>query len=104
MAFATSVTSARVGSGLLTIDSSIWVAVITGFRSSWHGGKMFLSQGDAGNIGFYSQVPLAIMMPSDTSIISSICARLTALYLGYHKGFVASLAASSRKARISSAG
>ena len=29
-AFATSVTSARVGVGAVTIDSSIWVAVMTG--------------------------------------------------------------------------
>src|ERR1041385_4622415 len=32
-AFATSVTSARVGTGLSVIDSSIWVAVITIFRA-----------------------------------------------------------------------
>ena len=31
MAFATSPTSARVGRGLRIIESSIWVAVITGF-------------------------------------------------------------------------
>ena len=30
-ALATSVASARVGRGFLTIDSSIWVAVMTGF-------------------------------------------------------------------------
>ncbi len=33
-AFATSLTSARVGVGELTIDSSIWVAVITGRPAS----------------------------------------------------------------------
>ena len=35
-ALATSVASARVGRGFLTIDSSIWVAVITGFPTCIH--------------------------------------------------------------------
>ena len=34
-ALATSETSARVGRGLWIIDSSIWVAVITGRARSW---------------------------------------------------------------------
>jgi hypothetical protein len=34
MAFATSEASARVGSGFVIIDSSIWVAVITGLRQT----------------------------------------------------------------------
>ena len=72
IAFATSLTSALVGLGLLIIDSSIWVAVITGFpclyvfliNSFWNIGTS--------SIGISTpKSPLATIIPSDTSSILS---------------------------------
>ena len=71
-AFATSFASALVGRGFLIIESSIWVAVMTTFPFSLHFLIMFFCA-----IGTFSvsistpRSPLATIIPSEASIISS---------------------------------
>ena len=73
MAFATSVTSARVGRGLCVIDSSIWVAVIAGLLARRVLRIIiFCTSGiSSGGISI-PKSPRATIMPSATSMILSI--------------------------------
>ena len=72
-AFATSVISARVGRGLLIIDSSIWVATMTGFPSRMHCFTIRRWMMGSSSIGHsIPKSPRAIIMMSAPSIISSI--------------------------------
>ncbi len=58
MAFATSVDSARVGRLFSVIDSSIWVAVITGFPNILAlSHELLLDNGDLFNWYFNTEVP-----------------------------------------------
>ena len=71
-AFATSDTSARVGTGLVIIDSIIWVAVIvTLFFSRASRIMRFCSAGTAASPTSTARSPRATMIPSDASRISS---------------------------------
>ena len=73
MAFATSETSALVGLGFLIIESSICVAVITGFPATEHFSIIFFCI--KGNFAASISTPispLATMIPSLASMISSI--------------------------------
>ena len=67
IALATSVASARVGRGLRIIESSICVAVMTGFRCSWHAAMMrFCASGISSTGRRTPRSPRATMMPSAT--------------------------------------
>ncbi len=84
MAFATSEASARVGTGWLTIDSSIWVAVMTG-RPRRLASRMisFWSVGTVSGASSTPRSPLATITPSATPRMSiEIVDRLGPLDLG----------------------
>ena len=66
-AFATSATSARVGSRERNIDSSIWVAVMTGLPSSLLLAMIFFCQNGTPYLSMFTpKSPRATMMPSLT--------------------------------------
>ncbi len=72
MALATSVASARVGRGLLTMDWSIWVAVMTGFPSRRPWSMMrFWTLGTLSSGISTPRSPRATMTPSAAPRISS---------------------------------
>ena len=74
-AFATSLTSALVGVGFTIIDSIICVATITGFAAFMHFSMMFFCMIGKSCKGISTpKSPLATIMPSVTSMISSIFA------------------------------
>ncbi len=71
IAFATSEASARVGVGLRTIDSSIWVAVITGLPASMQARiSRFWISGTRSAAISTPRSPRATMTPSTSSRIS----------------------------------
>ena len=71
MALATSVISARVGRGFSTMESSIWVAVMTGLPASMHWAIMsFWMMGISVKSISTPMSPRATMMPSATERIS----------------------------------
>mmetsp|Transcript_27663 Transcript_27663/g.65875 ORF Transcript_27663/g.65875 Transcript_27663/m.65875 type:complete len:222 (+) Transcript_27663:788-1453(+) len=71
-ALATSVTSARVGRGLTTIDSSIWVAVMTGLPAMLHLRMIIFCARYTSWMGIsMPRSPRATMIPSEISRISS---------------------------------
>ena len=73
MALATSLTSARVGRGQLTIESSIWVAVITGMpRLLALRISSFCSRGTSSAGISTPRSPRATITPSQSSRMSSI--------------------------------
>jgi len=73
MALATSLTSARVGRGQLTIESSIWVAVITGMPSALHLRiSSFCSSGTSSAGISTPRSPRATITPSQSGRIASI--------------------------------
>ena len=70
MALATSDVSARVGRGAWTIDSSIWVAVITGFPCRLASRMIFFwIRGTSSNGSSTPRSPRATMMASEASRI-----------------------------------
>lgn len=72
MALATSEASARVGLGFCTMDSSIWVAVITGFPAAMHRRmRRFWTMGTSSRGISTPRSPRATMIPSASSRISS---------------------------------
>mmetsp|Transcript_66788 Transcript_66788/g.184196 ORF Transcript_66788/g.184196 Transcript_66788/m.184196 type:complete len:247 (+) Transcript_66788:1210-1950(+) len=71
IAVAMSEHSARVGAGLSIIDSSIWVATITGLPWERHSSMIsFWSMGTSSGCISTPRSPRATMMPSQTSVIS----------------------------------
>ncbi len=71
MALATSVISARVGRGCSIMESSIWVAVMTGLPQATHWAIIcFCSTGISVKSISTPMSPRATMMPSATEIIS----------------------------------
>ena len=73
MALATSLASARVGRGFWIIDSSIWVAVITGLPKSLHFSIIIFWSTGTSSAGISTpRSPRATMRPSATSKISSM--------------------------------
>jgi hypothetical protein len=71
-ALATSEVSARVGIGLEIIDSSIWVATMTGFAMRrLSSTARFCTIGTASSGSSTPRSPRATMMPSKASMISS---------------------------------
>ena len=73
IAFAMSLASARVGRGLIIIDSNICVAVITGFPALLHFSiKRFCTIGTSSAGISTPKSPLATITPSATFMISSI--------------------------------
>ena len=87
IAFATSVASARVGRRLLTIDSSIWVAVITGLPARFAPAISFFCVYAISSIGTSTpRSPRATMMPSAAPVLLVIPRqRVRALDLCNHK-------------------
>mmetsp|Transcript_30650 Transcript_30650/g.82006 ORF Transcript_30650/g.82006 Transcript_30650/m.82006 type:complete len:212 (+) Transcript_30650:821-1456(+) len=74
-AFATSVISARVGSGFFTIDSSICVAVITNFPAMLHLVMIIFCASATFSDGIsIPRSPRATMIPSEYLMMSSMCA------------------------------
>ena len=72
-ALATSLASARVGRGLRIIESSIWVAVMTGLSVSMQRAMIiFWIIGTASGLVSMPRSPRATMMPSEAWMISSI--------------------------------
>ena len=72
IAFATSVTSARVGRGLRIMESSICVAVMTGLQAALHLRMIsFWMVGHTSGATSTPRSPRATMMPSDSFRISS---------------------------------
>ena len=72
IALATSFTSALVGLGFLIIESSIWVAVITTFPTALHLSIIIFWATGTSSTGISTpRSPLATMIPSDSSRISS---------------------------------
>ena len=73
MALAISLVSARVGRGLFIIDSSICVAVTTGFPACWHLRMTIFCKAGTSSAGTSTpKSPRATMTPSLIRIISSI--------------------------------
>ncbi len=71
-ALATSEASARVGLGLLIIDSNIWVAVMTTLPASLASEIIFFCKtGTRSGESSTPRSPLAIIIPSDSSIMAS---------------------------------
>ena len=71
-ALATSLTSARVGCGCSVIDSSIWVAVMTGLPAALAAAmKRFCSSGTCGAGNSTPRSPRATMMPSAIAKMSA---------------------------------
>ena len=79
IALATSVASARVGRGFSVMDSSIWVAVMTGLpRRLARRMSRFCTMAIC-SIGISTpRSPRATMMPSAAPRISSMCSRASA--------------------------
>ena len=72
-AFATSLASARVGLGFSVMDSSIWVATMTGLPLWLQASMIFFWSSGTSHGGIsMPRSPLATMMPSLASIISLI--------------------------------
>lgn len=72
IAFATSLASALVGRGLVIIDSSIWVATITGLPNQLHLSIMYFWARKTFSVGIsIPRSPLATIIPSDVFMISS---------------------------------
>ena len=72
IALATSDTSARVGVGLEIIDSSIWVATMTGFALSRALSMIFFWRNGTSSAGISTpRSPRATMKPSNAAITSS---------------------------------
>ena len=72
MALATSEASARVGDGLEIIDSSIWVATMTGLALSRALSMIFFWRNGTSSIGHSTpRSPRATMKPSNAAMISS---------------------------------
>ena len=68
MALATSLASARVGRGLTIMDSSIWVAVTTGFPALLHAAiSCFCTTGTSAGGSSTPRSPRATMIPSAAS-------------------------------------
>ena len=71
MALATSVISARVGRGFSIMESSIWVAVITGFPAATHWAIIFFWMAGISVKSISTPMsPRATMMPSAAARIS----------------------------------
>ncbi len=72
IALATSDASARVGRGLCTMDSSIWVAVMTG-RRRWMASRIsrFCTSGTSSNGSSTPRSPRATMTASHASMMRS---------------------------------
>mmetsp|Transcript_60566 Transcript_60566/g.118741 ORF Transcript_60566/g.118741 Transcript_60566/m.118741 type:complete len:590 (-) Transcript_60566:46-1815(-) len=71
-ALVTSLTSARVGRGFFCMDSSIWVATITGFPEASHRCTISFCQITTSSRGTSTpRSPRATIMPSEASVISS---------------------------------
>ncbi len=72
-ALATSLASARVGRGLRIMESSIWVAVITGLAATMHLLiRIFCTLGTISGLVSMPRSPRATMMPSAASMIESM--------------------------------
>jgi hypothetical protein len=83
IAFATSLTSARVGTGLRCIESSIWVAVITGFPFITVVRMIcFWTIGTSGSGISTPRSPRATIVPSASGTISEVPDAFLVLDLG----------------------
>ncbi len=90
IAFATSLTSARVGRGLRSIESSIWVAVMTGFPLVTVVRMMFFwIAGTSASGNSTPRSPRATMVPSAAATMLSRFATAARLSIFAMMGMVA---------------